>query len=81
MSKKNAALKGHRITANGAVIYEGSQFGGEKNEEFDAEMLAEGFETASYVIPKEVIHNGCVDLEFSEPEMGVMFSEFWITHG
>jgi hypothetical protein len=43
-------------------------------------MLCDGFETASYVIPKEVVHNGCIDLEFSEPDMGVMFSEFWITH-
>lgn len=80
MSKKNAALKGHKITANGAVIYEGAQFGGETDAEFDRLMLAPNFETASYVIPKSVIHNGCVDLEFSEPIMGVMFCEFWITH-
>lgn len=80
MSKKDEDSVAHKITANGAVIYEGPQFGGEKNEEFDRAMLCDGFETASYVIPKEVIHNGCVDLEFSEPDMGVMFSEFWITH-
>ncbi len=79
MSKKNAALKGHRITANGTVIYEGEQFGGEKDEEFDRLMLAPGFETAAYTIPKELIQNGCIDLEFYEPVMGVMFSEFWIT--
>ncbi len=80
MSKKNAALKGHRITANGTVIYQGEQFGGKKDEEFDRLMLTPGFETAEYVIPKSVIHNGCVDLEFFEPIMGVMFSEFRITH-
>lgn len=80
MSKKNSALKGHKITANGVLIYEGEQFGGEKDEEFDRLMLAPDFETASYTLPKELIHNGCVDLEFSEPVMGVMFSEFWITH-
>ena len=80
MSKKNAALKGHRITANGTVIYQGEQFGGKKDEEFDRLMLAPGFETAEYVIPKSVIHNGCIDLEFFEPIMGVMFSEFRITH-
>ncbi len=79
-SDKNDALKGHKITANGAVIYHGKQFGGEKNEEYDRAMLAPGFETASYVIPKDVIHNGCIDLEFSEPVMGVIFCEFRITH-
>ncbi len=80
MSKKNAALKGHKITANGEVIYQGAQFGGEADAEFDRLMLAPNFETATYVIPKSVIQNGCVDLEFSEPIMGVMFCEFWITH-
>ena len=80
MSKKDENSVSHKITANGAVIYEGVQFGGEKDEAFDSEMLPAGFETASYIIPKEVIYNGCVDLEFSEPDMGVMFSEFWITH-
>lgn len=80
MSKKNSALKGHRITANGVVIYEGEQFGGEKDEEFDRLMLAPNFETAAYTIPKEVIHNGCVDLEFFESVMGIMFCEFRITH-
>lgn len=80
MSKKSDSSAHHKITANGYVIYEGAQFGGEKDEEYDAAMLAPGFETASYVIPKSVIQNGCIDLEFSEPDMGVMFSEFWITH-
>lgn len=79
-SNKNEALCGHRITANGTVIYHGKQFGGEKNEEYDKAMLAPGFETATYVIPKDIIENGCVDLEFSEPVMGVMFCEFRITH-
>ncbi len=80
MSKKNAALKGHKITANGVVIYEGLQFGEGKDEEFDRLMVAPDFETAEYTIPRDVIQNGCVDLEFSEPIMGVIFSEFWITH-
>ena len=80
MSRKNPDSVSHKITANGVAIYEGAQFGGEKDEKFDSAMLAPDFETASYVIPKEVIHNGCVDLEFSEPDSGVMFCEFWITH-
>jgi len=80
MSKKDEDSVSHKITANGVEIYKGAQFGGEKDEVFDSEMLPDGFETASYVIPKSVIHNGCIDLEFSEPDMGVMFSEFRITH-
>ena len=80
ISKKNSALKCHKITANGVVVYEGAQFGDGTDEEFDRLMLAPDFETAEYIISREVIHNGCVDLEFSEPVMGVMFSEFWITH-
>lgn len=80
VSKKDDNSVSHKITANGTVIYQGAQFGGEKDEEFDKAMLAPGFETASYVIPKEVIENGCIDLEFSEPDMGVMFCEFRITH-
>ena len=80
MSKKDEDSVSHKITANGVEIYKGAQFGGEKDEAFDREMLPNGFETASYVIPKSVIRNGCIDLEFSEPDMGVMFSEFRITH-
>lgn len=79
-SDKHEALSGHNITVNGTEIYHGKQFGGEKNEEYDKAMLAPGFETASYVIPKNVIENGCIDLEFSEPIMGVIFCEFRITH-
>ncbi|MBQ2902805.1 MAG: hypothetical protein IJE48_00245 [Clostridia bacterium] len=78
--KKIPALNAHKITANGNVVYCGPQFGGEKDEEYDRMMLAPGFETAAYTIPKEFIENGCVDLEFSEPFMGIMFTEFWITH-
>ena len=80
ISKKDENSVSHKITANGVTIYEGAQFGGEKDKMFDSEMLPDGFETASYIIPESVIHNGCIDLEFSEPDMGVMFSEFWITH-
>ena len=80
VSKKSDSSVHHKIIANGYVIYEGKQFGGEKDEEFDKAMLAPDFETASYIIPKDVIENGCIDLEFSEPDMGVMFCEFRITH-
>lgn len=80
LNKKMPALCGHKITANGKTVYCGTQFGGEKDEEFDRAMLAPGFETATYVIPKDMIENGCIDLEIGEPYMGVMLCEFWITH-
>lgn len=71
-------LKHHKITANGVTIYEGAQFGGEADEKYDKEMLAPGFVSASYTLPASVFKNGCVKLEFSEPHMGVLFSEFRI---
>ena len=77
MSRRNNDSQHHKIVANGIVIYDGVQFG-ERDEAYDLEMLAPGFESADYIIPKSVIENGCVDLEFSESEMGVMFSEFII---
>lgn len=77
-SKKNGTNK-HKVTVNGFVIYEGKQFGNETNEDYDIEMLAPGFETASVIIPHNMIVNGCIDLELSEPTMGVLFSEFRIT--
>ncbi len=77
-SKKNGTNK-HKVTVNGFVIYEGKQFGSETDEAYDRDMLAPGFETASCVIPQNMIVNGCVDLELSEPTMGVMFSELRIT--
>lgn len=77
MSRRNKDSRHHKIVANGVVIYDGAQFG-ERDEAYDLEMLAPGFESADYIIPKSVIENGCVDLEFSESEMGVMFSEFII---
>ena len=77
--KKMPLLNSHTITVNGKIIYKGAQFGGESDPEFDADMLSPGFVTASYVIPKNAICNGCIDLEMSEPVMGVIFSEFSIT--
>lgn len=77
-SKKNASLKHHRIMANNTKIYEGAQYGGKRNEQFDKEMLAPGFETATYSLPAHVFENGCIKLEIGEPTAGVMMSEFWI---
>lgn len=75
--KKNDSQH-HKITVNGNVIYEGAQFGGDADEAYDRMMLCDGFVSACYTIPKEALVNGCAEIEFSEPEMGVMFSEFII---
>lgn len=70
--------RSHKVTVNGITIYEGAQFGGKSDEEFDKAMLCDGFVSATYTIPNQALVNGCAELELSEPEMGVMFSEFVI---
>lgn len=77
-AKKNSAVIHHRIIANGTVIYDGAHYGGERDEKFDAELLAPGFESASYLLPASVFVNGCINLEITEPIAGFMMSEFWI---
>ncbi len=76
---KVEALKHHKIVANNTVIYEGAPYGGERDENFDKEMLSEGFESASYVLPKEVLSSGVLELEMTEPIAGFQLCEFWIT--
>ena len=65
------------VRANGTTVYEGRQFGPE-DEEFNREMLPDGFECAVYQLPKDVFVNGCVELEIFERFAGVMISEFRI---
>lgn len=78
-SDKHPIFNRHYIIANGVEIYKGPQFGGERDEKFDEELLAPGFETATYLLPASVFKNGTLELEFGEPLMGVMMCEFWIT--
>ncbi len=77
-SKKTSSVSRHYVTVNGSTIYEGPQYGGERDEAFDAELLAPGFETATYTLPAHVFENGCIDLVIGEPTLGVKMSEFWI---
>ncbi len=72
-------LNRFQITANGNVVYAGKPFGGEKDPQFDSELVAPGFETACYRIPAEFFQNGCLELEIGEKVVGVMLTEFWIT--
>ncbi|MEI6579399.1 MAG: hypothetical protein WCN92_08055, partial [Eubacteriales bacterium] len=78
-SRKISILTHHHVIANGTMIYDGPQFGGEKDEAFDAELLAPKFESATYTLPASVFVNGCIELVIGEPIAGVMLSEFWIT--
>ena len=74
-STKNTHQK---ITANGHIVYEGISFGGERNEQFDKEMLCEGFLSASYKINKEIFVNGTLDLLITEETKGIEICEFFI---
>lgn len=67
-----------KITANGFTVYEGISFGGERNGQFDREMLCEGFLSASYKIPKEFFINGTLDLLITEETKGIEICEFFI---
>jgi hypothetical protein len=77
-SQKIPLLNHHKVTANGVTVYDGPQYGGEKDDLFDKELLAPRFESATYPLPASLFVNGCLDLEIGEPIAGVMLSEFWI---
>ncbi len=69
----------HKITANGHTVYKGTQFGGERNADFERDMLPDGFIAVMYKIPAEFFVNGCVKIEISEPLSGFEIAEFRIT--
>lgn len=77
-SDKNENITHHTVKAGGEKIYEGSQYGGKKNEQFDKDFLVPGFESATYILPKEVFKNGALDIEISEPIDGFKLCELWI---
>ncbi len=66
------------IKINGNVLYQGKQYGGERDEIAEKETGAPGFEIHVYQIPDEFIINGCVELTITEPKIGVMLSEIYI---
>lgn len=77
-TNKNKDNTSHKITANGHTIYEGVQYGGEKNPQFDKEMLKDGFESATYTLDANIFVNGTLDLLIEEPTTGFEICEFWI---
>lgn len=77
-SDNNPDIKNHRVVANGVKLYEGVQYGGEKNKKFDSEFLSEGFESATYEIKSDIFINGTLEIEICEPNEGFKFCELWI---
>ena len=76
--KKKDAVTHHKIRINDAVIYEGPQFG-QSDPYYDKKYLPEGFVSAVYDVPGSVFKGGSARIVLSEPTMGVMFSEIFIT--
>lgn len=66
------------IKINGNILYQGKQYGGTRDEKRENELSAPGFEMRVYRIPNEFIKNGCIDLEITEPKIGIMLSEIFI---
>ena len=76
---KNVEMfNGFYVKANGNDIYRGKFFGGEKDEQFEKEMLPDNFTCAVYDLPADVFENGCLSLEIGEEHVGVIISEFMI---
>lgn len=67
------------IKANGITVYDGPFDGGEKDEEYDREMLTPRYVSGTFTLPKEVFVNGCLELELGEETTGVMLAELRIT--
>lgn len=66
------------IKINGNILYQGKQYGGIIDEKLAEELSAPGFEMHVYDIPDEFITNGCIELEITEPKIGIMISEVFI---
>ncbi len=66
------------VLANGKTIFSGNTYGGERDEEFDKMYLAPGYFSATYILPKDVFVNGCLELEIGETVDGVEIGEFRI---
>ena len=71
-------VKHFKIEINGQTLYDGEQYGGERDEKYDERYSAPGFETHSYTIKNSMLINGCADISIHEPKVGIMISEFRI---
>ena len=76
---KNEDSVKHQVKINGKTVYCGQQFGGERNYDYERDMLTAGFIAVQYKIPAEFIVNGCVYLEMSEKVNGFEIAELRFT--
>ena len=66
------------IKINGKTLYQGKQYGGIRDEKAEKKFSAPDFEMHTYNIPDSFIENGCIELEITEPKVGIMISEIFI---
>ncbi len=78
-SRPNDKIIHHKVTINGNVIHDGTQFGGRRDEKYEKKFLADGYRSIVYDVPKDFLQNGCAELEITEPLDGFMISEFRFT--
>lgn len=78
-SRPNDKIIHHKVTINGNVIHDGTQFGGRRDEKYEKKFLADGYRSIVYDVPKKYLQNGCAELEITEPLDGFMISEFRFT--
>lgn len=78
-SRPNDKIIHHKVTINGNVIHDGTQFGGRRDEKYEKKFLADGYRSIVYDVPKKYLQNGCAKLEITEPLDGFMISEFRFT--
>lgn len=78
-SRPNDRIIHHKITFNGDVLYDGPQFGGRRDGDYEKKYLVGGYQSIVYDVPSRFFVNGCADIEITEPIDGFMFSEFRLT--
>ncbi len=74
----NTITRHHKVTVNNTTIYEGKQFGGYRNKEYENEMLPDGYAAVCYDLDQSLFINGCISIEITEPLIGFQLSEFRI---
>lgn len=66
------------LTVNGRTLFTGGIDQVVRDEAYDAKWLSGNYFSIVFDLPREVFHNGCIDLEFGEKTYGVELSEMRI---
>lgn len=74
----NTMTNHHKVCINSETVFEGKQFGGYRNADFEKEMLPQGYAAVCYDIDSSLIKNGCIEFEITEPMIGFQICEFKI---